>query len=167
MTTKSLIRAQNLISLISGSGATKPDARPQATYLTLYPYTPQTVHIQQRMLRRIITRTSSLVQQSSNALESLFTSSPTPQLAFLHNPSIEPIASRLSNNNPSISDCLWLAVPKRKVTPGKKRMKTTLQNRIKVKDHVIVDKRTGEPTLRHKLPFNWKDYLPGNTPKSS
>lgn len=119
------------------------------------------------MIRQIITKTLSLAQKSSNALESLFTSSRTPQLGFLHNPSIEPIASRVSNNNPSISDCLWLAVPKRKVTPGKKRMKTTVQNRIKAKDHVIVDKRTGEPTLRHKLPFNWQDYLPGNAPKSS
>jgi ribosomal protein L32 len=90
----------------------------------------------------------------------------TPQLALLQNPSVEPISSRASSG-PSLSDCIWLAVPKRKVTPGKKRMKTTIQNRIKAKDHVIVDKRTGEPTLRHKLPFNWKDYLPGNTPKSS
>ena len=62
----------------------------------------------------------------------------------------------------SLMDCLWFAVPKRKVTPGKKRMKTTLQNRIKTKSHVIVDRRTGELTLRHRLPWNWKDYLPEN-----
>ncbi len=55
---------------------------------------------------------------------------------------------------------IWFAVPKRKVSPGKKRMKTTLQNRIRTKSHVIMDGRTGEYTLRHCLPWNWKDYLP-------
>lgn len=40
-------------------------------------------------------------------------------------------------------------------------MKTTNQKRIKKKNHIIVDSRTGEITLRHRLPFNWKDYLPG------
>jgi ribosomal protein L32 len=66
-----------------------------------------------------------------------------------------------------LADCLWLAVPKRKVTPGKKRMKTTNQKRIQKKDHIIVDGRTGEITLRHRLPFNWKDYLPGNNTREN
>jgi ribosomal protein L32 len=70
-----------------------------------------------------------------------------------------PSSSSLSD---FIQDSIWFAVPKRKVTPGKKRMKTTLQNRIPTKSHVIVDRRTGELTLRHKLPWNWKDYLPEN-----
>lgn len=61
--------------------------------------------------------------------------------------------------SPSLADCLWLAVPKRKVSRGKKRMKTTIQKSIKTKNHIIVDSRTGEMTLRHRLPFNWKDYL--------
>ena len=67
------------------------------------------------------------------------------------------------NSAPTLTDCLWLAVPKRKVTRSKKRMKTTNQKRIKPKEHIIVDKRTGELTLRHRLPFNWKDYLPETT----
>ena len=41
-------------------------------------------------------------------------------------------------------------------------MKTTLQKRIKPKDNIVIDKRTGELTLKHKLPYNWKNYLPGN-----
>lgn len=60
----------------------------------------------------------------------------------------------------SIADCLWLAVPKSKITRSKKRMKTTTQKRISKKENIVVDGRTGEITLRHKLPFNWKDYLP-------
>ena len=55
---------------------------------------------------------------------------------------------------------IWFAVPKKKVSPGKKRMKTTRQKRIKLKTNIVVDNRTGELTLMHKLPFNWKDYLP-------
>jgi ribosomal protein L32 len=87
-----------------------------------------------------------------------------PQLALASSIPGAAIESSLiqKSNGPSLADCLWLAVPKRKVTPGKKRMKTTNQNRIKKKDHIIVDKRTGETTLRHRLPFNWKEYLPGN-----
>ncbi|KAL3793987.1 hypothetical protein HJC23_009470 [Cyclotella cryptica] len=49
-----------------------------------------------------------------------------------------------------------------KVSRGKKRMKTTLQKRIKLKDNIVIDKRTGELTLKHKLPYNWKNYLPEN-----
>jgi ribosomal protein L32 len=55
---------------------------------------------------------------------------------------------------------LWLAVPKRKVTRSRKRMKTTIQKRIPLKRNIVTDRRTGETTLMHKLPFNWKDYLP-------
>jgi ribosomal protein L32 len=60
----------------------------------------------------------------------------------------------------ALQDFLWFAVPKQKVTRHKKRLKTTLQKRIKLKSNIIVDPRTGEVTLKHKLPFNWKDYLP-------
>lgn len=55
---------------------------------------------------------------------------------------------------------VWLAVPKKKVTRSKKRMKTTAQKRIVLKDNIVVDRRTGEITLRHKLPANWRDYIP-------
>ncbi|KAL3805088.1 hypothetical protein HJC23_003316 [Cyclotella cryptica] len=62
----------------------------------------------------------------------------------------------------TLEDSLWFAVPKSKVSRGKKRMKTTLQKRIKLKDNIVIDKRTGELTLKHKLPYNWKNYLPEN-----
>ncbi|KAL3827198.1 hypothetical protein ACHAXA_006753 [Cyclostephanos tholiformis] len=65
-------------------------------------------------------------------------------------------------SNSSFEDSLWFAVPKKKVSRGKKRMKTTLQKRIKLRDNIVIDKRTGELTLKHKLPYNWKNYLPGN-----
>lgn len=55
---------------------------------------------------------------------------------------------------------IWFAVPKRKHTKSRKRMKTTAQKRLPVKKNIIFDPRTGEVTLQHKLPFNWKDYLP-------
>mmetsp|Transcript_9250 Transcript_9250/g.13842 ORF Transcript_9250/g.13842 Transcript_9250/m.13842 type:complete len:130 (+) Transcript_9250:119-508(+) len=71
-------------------------------------------------------------------------------------------ASASPSPSPSIADCLWLAVPKSKISRSKKRMKTTTQKRISKKENIIVDSRTGEITLRHKLPFNWKDYLPDN-----
>ena len=55
---------------------------------------------------------------------------------------------------------VWFAVPKSKVSRSRKRMKTTKQKRIPLKKNIIFDPRTGEVTLKHKLPFNWKDYLP-------
>ena len=69
-----------------------------------------------------------------------------------------------NNNNSStvLEDSLWFAVPKSKISRQKKRLKTTLQKRIKPKDNIVIDKRTGELTLKHKLPFNWKNYLPEN-----
>ena len=78
-----------------------------------------------------------------------------------------PIDSTSLNPHPeesdsTLEDSLWFAVPKKKVSRGKKRMKTTLQKRIKLKDNIVIDKRTGELTLKHKLPYNWKNYLPGN-----
>jgi ribosomal protein L32 len=54
----------------------------------------------------------------------------------------------------------WMAVPKQKVSRHKKRLKTTLRNRIKLRHDIVVDARTGETTTRHKMPANWKDYLP-------
>ena len=56
-------------------------------------------------------------------------------------------------------NALWLAVPKSRKTKGKKRMKTTVQKRIPKKANIVTDARTGELTLMHKLPFNWRHYL--------
>jgi ribosomal protein L32 len=55
---------------------------------------------------------------------------------------------------------IWFAVPKSKITRSRKRMKTTAQKRIPLKKNIVFDPRTGEVTLKHKLPFNWKEYLP-------
>jgi ribosomal protein L32 len=57
-------------------------------------------------------------------------------------------------------DAFWFAVPKRKHTRSRKRKKTTVQKRLKLKQNIVFDPRTGEVTLQHRLPFNWKDYLP-------
>mmetsp|Transcript_30251 Transcript_30251/g.29151 ORF Transcript_30251/g.29151 Transcript_30251/m.29151 type:complete len:114 (-) Transcript_30251:242-583(-) len=95
----------------------------------------------------------------SQRISSFFIPTKCPQLELAGFPGAC-YSSIQATVGPSLSDCLWLAVPKSKITRSKKRMKTTNQKRIKLKDHIIVDKRTGELTLRHKMPFNWKDYLP-------
>lgn len=59
-----------------------------------------------------------------------------------------------------LDHALWFAVPKQKVSRMKKRRKATLRDRIKKREDIITDPRTGEKTLRHRLPENWKDYLP-------
>jgi ribosomal protein L32 len=59
-----------------------------------------------------------------------------------------------------LQDSIWFAVPKKKVTRHKKRLKTTLQKRIPLRKDIVTDPRTGEVTLSHRLPSNWKDYLP-------
>lgn len=130
------------------------------------------------MIRRALFQTSSTMKRKVAELSSFFrpptgtgtnTNMNMPRLQLqLAGASIESGTIDKSNTSTrtgdptSIADCLWLAVPKRKVTPGKKRMKTTNQKRIKRKNHIIVDGRTGETTLRHRLPFNWKEYLTGN-----
>ena len=114
------------------------------------------------MIRAITNSTSSALQQLSNSLSLIFRN----QFMQYIEPSIigSPTNSLIEfiPNTNVLNDYIWLAVPKRKVSPGKRRMKTTNQKRIKTKSHVIVDKRTGEVTLRHRLPFNWKSYLPGD-----
>ena len=83
---------------------------------------------------------------------------------LLRRPPLVDAASVLSPRSDTASitwqDALWLAVPKKKVTRHKKRLKTTVQKRIKLRQDIVTDPRTGETTLRHKMPFNWKDYLP-------
>jgi len=61
-----------------------------------------------------------------------------------------------------LNEGIWFAVPKSRVSRSRKRMKTTAQNRIKLKQNIVIDKRTGELTLKHRLPLNWKNYLPEN-----
>ena len=87
---------------------------------------------------------------------------PQFSLAGINNNILDDYCSATEETTTSLEDSLWFAVPKKKVTRGKKRLKTTLQKRIKLKDNIVIDKRTGELTLKHKLPYNWKNYLPGN-----
>jgi hypothetical protein len=46
--------------------------------------------------------------------------------------------SHLEEVNNELEDSIWFAVPKKKVSRGKKRMKTTLQKRIKLKNHIVI-----------------------------
>jgi ribosomal protein L32 len=77
-----------------------------------------------------------------------------PQLAGLPSASVE------NDLSSTLQEALWFAVPKQKVTRHKKRLKTTLQKRIPLRKDIVKDPRTGETTRMHRLPFNWKEYLP-------
>jgi ribosomal protein L32 len=68
-----------------------------------------------------------------------------------------------------VASPLWFAVPKKQVTRHKKRLKTTVQKRIPLRTDIVVDPRTGQVTRKHRLPFNWKDYLldPSSSPPPS
>jgi ribosomal protein L32 len=63
---------------------------------------------------------------------------------------------------PTIFDdiSIWFAVPKQKISHSKKRMKQANKNVFPRKENISTCPRTGEVTLKHKLPFNWKDYIP-------
>lgn len=88
---------------------------------------------------------------------------PHPQLALACIPQQAALVQQ-QNNQPtsSVFDNLsiWFAVPKRKTSHSKKRLRTIYHKRIKIKNNIITDPRTGEITLMHRLPYNWKDYLP-------
>mmetsp|Transcript_11685 Transcript_11685/g.13161 ORF Transcript_11685/g.13161 Transcript_11685/m.13161 type:complete len:143 (+) Transcript_11685:105-533(+) len=66
----------------------------------------------------------------------------------------------IENHQQEQEQHIWFAVPKSKISRSRKRMKNTRQKRIPLKKNIVFDPRTGEISLRHKLPFNWKDYLP-------
>jgi hypothetical protein len=42
------------------------------------------------------------------------------------------------DGNNALEDSIWFAVPKSKISRSKKRMKTTLQKRIKLKNHIVI-----------------------------
>jgi ribosomal protein L32 len=67
-----------------------------------------------------------------------------------------------SSLKPTVFDdiSIWFAVPKQKISHSKKRIKQASKNVFKAKENIVTCIRTGEITLRHKLPFNWKDYIP-------
>lgn len=98
-----------------------------------------------------------------------------PQLAWIggvaqqQQPSIATTAQSLLDRGAELlqdaadaatASALWFAVPKKRRTRHKKRLRTTLQNRIPLRKNIVTDPRTGELTLRHRLPYNWFDYLP-------
>jgi len=68
--------------------------------------------------------------------------------------------SLLEQGQSALQDALWFAVPKKRVTRHKKRLRNTLKYRIKLRENIVTDPRTGELTLKHRLPYNWYDYLP-------
>ena len=61
-------------------------------------------------------------------------------------------------NNPLEDMNIWFAVPKSRISKSRKRMKHQL-SKIVNKTHIQPCPVTGEVTLRHKLPPNWKKYL--------
>ena len=65
-----------------------------------------------------------------------------------------------NNNDNNFDWSLWFAVPKKRRSHHKVRLRTTLQYRLKLRKDIVTDPRTGELTLKHRLPFNWFDYLP-------
>lgn len=72
-----------------------------------------------------------------------------------------------ATNHPSVFEDIqqedlstWFAVPKQKISKSKKRKKQFHKNHFKPKENITRCRTTGEVTLTHKLPFNWKDYIP-------
>lgn len=66
--------------------------------------------------------------------------------------------SSSSNPDPSsLFDSIWLAVQKSKKSRGKKKFKHHRYQQ-KNKTSIIRDRITGEFTLRHRLPMNWRMY---------
>ena len=81
-----------------------------------------------------------------------------PQLAGLSPAALGTDGGQTTSSLDDLS--VWFAVPKKRVTRHKKRLKTTVQKRIPLRKNIVNDPRTGEVTLMHRLPFNWKKYLP-------
>jgi ribosomal protein L32 len=79
---------------------------------------------------------------------------PQPQLCGM------PVAAQ--QQLPGVFDDLsaWFAVPKQKISHSKKRLKQAHKNVMRHKENISTCPRTGEVTLKHKLPLNWKDYIP-------
>lgn len=112
------------------------------------------------MFLQSLTRLSAAAWQELYRFGFPLTHQPGLQLEPLLIPGTRVAPSVTESVGNSWSDAFWFAVPKKKVTKSKKRMKTTRQKRIPLKKNIVADPRTGEPTLMHKLPFSWRDYLP-------
>ena len=112
------------------------------------------------MLRSIWAATTGALQRQQQRLFFWPHLYPPPQLelawAGVAAPQLEPASSSSLLNDLAV----WFAVPKKRRTRHKIRLRTTVQNRIKLRQDIVTDPRTGELTLRHRLPHNWFDYLP-------
>lgn len=85
------------------------------------------------------------------------------RLAVLRQPQLQLCGTQAAAAVPSnfFDDIsVWFAVPKQKISRSKKRMKAHQKRLIRPKENISFCPRTGEVTLKHKLPFNWKDYIP-------
>mmetsp|Transcript_42971 Transcript_42971/g.48791 ORF Transcript_42971/g.48791 Transcript_42971/m.48791 type:complete len:126 (+) Transcript_42971:43-420(+) len=89
------------------------------------------------------------------------------KLAFQHffhqQPILQVCGLPLVDNNAAIDDTntsIWFAVPKSKISHSRKREKQFHKNHIPHKKNIIFCKQTGEVTLSHRLPYNWRDYIP-------
>jgi ribosomal protein L32 len=101
---------------------------------------------------------SSLVRQRLTLQSYQVLPALVPQLAGI--PLQQLPSSSQQEEQQQLQEWIWFAVPKSKISKSRKRMKTTSQKKLPLKKNIVFDHRTGEVTLKHKLPFNWKDYLP-------
>lgn len=69
------------------------------------------------------------------------------------------VTTSISSLLQDLSNGIWFAVPKSKHSKSRKRKKTTAQKRLPLQKNIVLDPQTGEVTLQHKLPPNWKEYL--------
>ena len=123
------------------------------------------------MLRSLFVASEAL-RRAQRLLFNFHNHLPPPAFLWLHQPQLiggfpsSTPSSLLDHDDeheeqPQPHDSIWrFAVPKKRVTRSKKRLKTTVQYRIQPRQNIITDPRTGELTLRHRLPHAWEDYLP-------
>ena len=113
------------------------------------------------MLSRVLIHTNKLInttiQHLTNLKPILSIFPQQPQLSLLGPDDTQqtPVPS-----TPILDSILQFAVPKKRMSLSKKRMKTTVRDRIPLKSNIIRDGRTRQMTLMHKLPFRWKEYIP-------
>ena len=117
----------------------------------------------------MISQTSSLVMRwASGMIRERFAAVSTSLFSapiFVHGMNhnlalLSPCGEQLAPPAADLQQHIWFAVPKSKISRSRKRMKTTRQKRIPLKKNIVFDPRTGEVTLKHKMPFNWKEYIP-------
>jgi len=111
------------------------------------------------MLTRLFTNTNTLINNVIHHFHQkhIFFS---PQLSLCGVQQVNPTTSTSSTINELIDSIFLFAAPKKRMSRSKKRMKTTIRDRLPLKANIIRDKRTGQMTLLHKLPFRWREHIP-------